>query len=118
MEIPKPLSLGVEEEFQILHPDTLALAPECDKLIASGSAQGFRIKTELHQSCCETITPPCETVAQLQEAVRRNRLQLAGIAAEAELAIGLSGTHPFSDWKTLPITREPRRSLRYHRVRH
>ena len=109
MEIPKPLSLGIEEEFQILRPDTLALDPKCDKLIALGSARGFSIKTELHQSCCEIITAPCETVNQLQEAVRRNRLRLASIAEKADLAIGLSGTHPFSDWKTLPITQEPRR---------
>jgi carboxylate-amine ligase len=78
VETPKPLSLGVEEEFQILCPDTLALAPECDRLIALGSARGFRIKTEIHQSCCEITTSPCETVAQLQEAIRLNRLQLAG----------------------------------------
>jgi carboxylate-amine ligase len=109
VETPKPLSLGVEEEFQILCPDTLALAPECDRLIALGSARGFRIKTEIHQSCCEITTSPCETVAQLQEAIRLNRLQLAGIAGEAELTIGLSGAHPFSDWKTIPITQEPRR---------
>jgi carboxylate-amine ligase len=109
VKTPKPLSLGVEEEFQILCPDTLALAPECDKLIALGSARGFGIKTEIHQSCCEITTSPCETVAQLQDSIRLNRLQLAGIAEEAELTIGLSGTHPFSDWKTLPITQEPRR---------
>lgn len=109
METPQPLSLGVEEEFQILCPESLALVPACSRLIALGSAENFRIKTELHQSCCEVTTSPCETIDQLGEAVRENRLQLAGIAEEAGLAIGLSGTHPFSDWKTLPITEEPRR---------
>lgn len=109
METPKPLSLGVEEEFQILCPETLALEPACDRLIALGEARNFRVKTELHQSCCEVTTSPCETIDHLQEVARKNRLQLAGIAEEAGLAIGISGTHPFSDWKTLPITQEPRR---------
>ena len=114
METPKPLSLGVEEEFQILCPETLALEPACGRLIDLGSARKFRIKTELHQSCCEVTTPPCETVDQLRDAVRKNRLQLAAIAGEAGLAVGISGTHPFSDWKTLPITQEPRRLFSEH----
>jgi carboxylate-amine ligase len=114
VETPRPLSLGVEEEFQILCPETLGLVPACGKLIELGSARKFRIKTELHQSCCEVTTSACETVDQLREAVRENRLQLAGIAGEAGLAVGISGAHPFSDWKTLPITREPRRLFSEH----
>lgn len=114
METPRPLSLGVEEEFQILCPETLALVPACDELIALGSARKFRIKTELHQSCCEVTTSPCETVDQLREAIVKNRLQLSSVAGEAGLAVGLSGAHPFSDWKTLAITQEPRRLFSEH----
>lgn len=117
-----PLSLGVEEEFQILCPETLALTPGFDKLLETEKTQfseanrGERhliqsefIQSELHQSCCEVVTPPCGTVAELSESVRENRFRLQAIAQESGLQVALAGTHPMACWHDLPITNEPRR---------
>jgi carboxylate-amine ligase len=45
----------------------------------------------------------------LESELRSNRQRLAEAAEQAGMAIGLSGTHPFSLWYELPITQEPRR---------
>lgn len=126
------LTLGVEEEFQLLCPETAALVPSFDTVAAcwraetaahdetssplSRGADGrwfstphAMLKSEIHQSCCEVITRPCATVSELDIEVRSNRHRLAEVARDAGIAIGLSGTHPFSVWFDLPITREPRR---------
>ena len=106
-----PLTLGVEEEFQLLCPETLALLPAYDRLVACNPIEGFSIKSELHQSCCEVVTHPCRTVAELDEALRSNRRSLFQIAERAGICVALSGTHPFSHWSDLEITREKRRLL-------
>jgi len=123
------LTLGVEEEFQILCPETWALVPALDKLRAvhpagggefqatgpkSHGIDGWEIKSELHQCCCEVVTRPCATVQRLEVEVRSNRQRLFEVARQAGLRVGLSGTHPFSCWDDLPITREPRRLLSEH----
>ncbi|MEO2045384.1 MAG: YbdK family carboxylate-amine ligase [Pirellulales bacterium] len=128
----EPLTLGVEEEFQILCPDTWALVPAFDALHAcslslphrvpcsqeiqypemgSRESKAWAVKSELHQSCCEVVTRPCRSVDQLLNEVRSNRQQLFEIARQTGLRVGLSGAHPASCWSDLPITREPRRLL-------
>lgn len=126
----RQLTLGVEEEFQLLCPETLLLLPGFDDLAACWQAEGAadpaasappareersasvhqtELKSELHQSCCEVITRPCATVAELDTELRSNRQRIAEVAERAGMAVGLSGTHPSSHWHDLPITREPRR---------
>ena len=107
-------SIGVEEEYQILCPETLALLPAYDRLAERASGSALTLKTELHQACCEVVTPPCRSVAELDDAVRRQRRALIAVARSAGLRIGLAGTHPFSHWSELPITREPRRLQSEH----
>jgi carboxylate-amine ligase len=126
------LTLGVEEEFQLLCPGTLALVPGFDQIAACWAGEGTAnretcapmargavgrrtsasqtvLKSELHQSCCEVVTKPCATVSELDSELRSNRHRLAEVAERKGMAIGLSGTHPLSLWHDLPITREPRR---------
>ena len=128
----RELTLGVEEEFQLLCPETLALVPGFDTVAArwraeiaaheatraplpdgaEGSSSAFShavLKSELHQSCCEVTTRSCATVSELDGELRSNRHRLAEVARDAGMEIGLSGTHPLSFWYDLPITREPRR---------
>ena len=102
-------TVGVEEEYQILCPDTLALTPAYAQLVSCCQVGELSIKTELHQSCCEVVTPPCASVGELNEVLRSQRGLLIDIAKQAGLKIALSGTHPFSKWYELPITQEPRR---------
>ncbi len=129
LPLPVALTLGVEEEFQILCPKSWKLLPEFAALHAENSVDGkdsccpirarrdtvgWEIKSELHQSCCEVVTRPHRTVAQLLDEVRSNRQRLFSLARRVGLRVGLSGTHPFSRWSDLPITREPRRLRSEH----
>jgi carboxylate-amine ligase len=109
MHSNRQLTLGVEEEFQLLAPHTLELTPAFDRLAACCRADELPLKSELHQSCCEVVTPPCQSVDELEDSIRSNRHRLIEIAGRAGLEIALGGTHPFSHWNELPITREPRR---------
>ena len=95
-----PFTLGVEEEFQIVDPDTWDLRSHVSELLASGTpAFGDQIKPELHQSIVEVGTRICGNVGELAEEIIRTRRELADSAERVGLRIAAAGTHPFADWK-------------------
>lgn len=93
-------TIGVEEEFQIIDPDTGELRSHVSELLtASAPALGDQIKRELHQSIVEVGTRICGNVAELEHEVCRIRRELAQSAESVGLHIAAAGTHPFSKWK-------------------
>jgi carboxylate-amine ligase len=92
-------TLGVEEEFQIVDPDTWELRSHVSELIASGTPSlGEQIKRELHQSIVEVGTKICGNVEELALEVIRIRRDLSDSAERVGLRIAAAGTHPFSSW--------------------
>jgi carboxylate-amine ligase len=93
-------TVGVEEEFQIVDPQTGELKSHVSELLASSEASlGDQIKRELHQSIVEVGTKICNDVGELREEIFRIRRDLASSADRAGLAVAAAGTHPFSHWK-------------------
>jgi carboxylate-amine ligase len=92
-------TLGVEEEFQIVDPQTWELRSHVSQLLATSAPLGDQIKRELHQSIVEVGTKICADVAELREEIFRIRYELIAAAERAGLAIAAAGTHPFSHWK-------------------
>jgi carboxylate-amine ligase len=93
-------TLGVEEEFQIVDPDTWELRSHVSELLtASAPALGDQIKRELHQSIVEVGTRICADVTALEVEVTRIRRELSQSAESVGLRIAAAGTHPFSNWK-------------------
>jgi carboxylate-amine ligase len=93
-------TVGVEEEFQIVDPETLELKSHVSELLkSSADSLGSQIKPELHQSIVEVGTRICQNVNELQDEVFRIRQELAAAADRAGLAVAAAGTHPFSHWK-------------------
>jgi carboxylate-amine ligase len=93
-------TIGVEEEFQIIDPETWELRSHVSELLtASAPALGDQIKRELHQSIVEVGTKICADVAELEREVCRIRRELAQSAESVGLRIAAAGTHPFSNWK-------------------
>jgi len=93
-------TVGVEEEFQIVDPQTWELRSHVSELLASSSASlGEQIKPELHQSIVEVGTKICQNVPELTEEIFRIRRELTSAAERVGLAVAAAGTHPFSDWK-------------------
>src|SRR4029453_17726096 len=63
-------TVGVEEEFQIVDPNTWGLRSHVTELLASGTpALGEHIKRELHQSIVEVGTKICGDVSELRDEI-------------------------------------------------
>jgi carboxylate-amine ligase len=93
-------TVGVEEEFQIIDPDTGELRSHVSELLASSAPTlGDQIKRELHQSIVEVGTNICQDVGELRQEIIKIRRELTEAAARAGLAVAAAGTHPYSHWK-------------------
>ena len=93
-------TLGVEEEFQIVDPQSGELRSHVSELLASSAPMlGEQIKREMHQSIVEVGTRICADVNELREEIFRNRRELASAAERVGLAVAAAGTHPFSRWE-------------------
>ena len=98
-------TIGVEEEFQIVDPDTGALRSHVSELLTAGALSlGDQIKRELHQSIVEVGTRICANVTELEDEVCRTRRELSQSAESVGLQVAAAGTHPFSNWKDQVIS--------------
>jgi carboxylate-amine ligase len=96
----RPFTLGVEEEFQIVDPQTGELRSHVSELLASSvPVLGDQIKRELHQSIVEVGTKICADVGELRDEIFRTRRELSNAAERVGLAVAAAGTHPFSRWQ-------------------
>jgi carboxylate-amine ligase len=93
-------TIGVEEEFQIVDPNTWELRSHVSQLLVSSApALGDQIKRELHQSIVEVGTRICADVRELRAEIFRIRRELSAAAERVGLAVAAAGTHPFSHWE-------------------
>ena len=99
-------TLGIEEEYQIIDPETRALCPRArDVLLRARQALGEdRVVPELRASQLEVLTPVCGTLARAREELLRLRRGVIEAAEEEGVRIAAASTHPFSHWREQPIT--------------
>ncbi len=99
-------TLGIEEEFQIVHPETRELRSYVSQLLEGGKTSVLRerVRPEMHQSVVETGTGICRDIVQARQEICELRGELGGLAKQHGLRIVAAGTHPFSDWKKQEIT--------------
>ncbi|HEY6837928.1 MAG TPA: carboxylate-amine ligase, partial [Geobacteraceae bacterium] len=98
-------TLGVEEEYQIVSPETRDLRSYVSRLIEDGkSVLAERVRPEMHQSMVEVGTTVCKDVAMVRNELCEMRGELDRLARKGGLRIVAASTHPFSDWKTQDIT--------------
>lgn len=104
------LSLGIEEEYQIVDPETREMRSFITQFIDDGRVIMVEreLKPELHQSMVELGTPVCENIAQLHEEVVKQRSWLMRLAHDKDLAVVAAATHPFSRYLDQPVTPLPR----------
>ena len=92
-------TIGVEEEFQIIDPDTCDLRSHVMQLVSAASPDILeQVKGEMHQSIVETGTRICENVSDLRIEMHRTRGELVAAAERAGLQVAAAGTHPFASW--------------------
>ncbi|MCA1762142.1 MAG: carboxylate-amine ligase [Cryomorphaceae bacterium] len=98
-------TIGIEEEYQVINPETRELISHEQKLVSRGEALlPDRIKAELHESQIEVDTSICRDVSEAEDQIKSLRTTICEMAGELGLAIGAAGTHPFSSWQTQLIT--------------
>ncbi|HEX3433557.1 MAG TPA: YbdK family carboxylate-amine ligase [Solirubrobacteraceae bacterium] len=103
----RDFTVGVEEEFSILDPQTLDMLPRFEQLrdAAANSDPSLHehITGELISSEIEIISG---VGADLHDALARQRdmrRRLFAFAAEQGVALGATGTHPWADYREQPI---------------
>jgi glutamate---cysteine ligase / carboxylate-amine ligase len=102
----RDFTVGLEEEFALLHPDSLDLIPAYERLY--DAAQDDPV---LRASVCgELISSEIEIVsgvgADLHDALARQRearRQLFALASAHGVALAATGTHPWADYRRQPI---------------
>jgi carboxylate-amine ligase len=102
---PPSLTIGIEEEYQIVDPQTRELRSYITQMLAEGRLiLREQVKPELHQSVVEVGTEVCKTPAEARAELVRLRRTIIDLAARSGLQIAAAGTHPFSSWATQEIT--------------
>jgi carboxylate-amine ligase len=104
------LTVAVEEEFALLDPDTLELTNRFEELYAAAidvPELAPHVVGELIASEIEVRTGRCETFAQAAVTMQERRSQLHAAARERGVALGSTGTHPWSRWQDQRIIDTP-----------
>lgn len=108
MSLP-PLTLGIEEEYQIIDPETRELKSYIQEFLEHGREElQDQLKQEFLQSQVEVGTHICANVQELREEIGRLRRSIVRIAKERGVAVAAASTHPFSTWSSQEVTRGER----------
>ncbi|MGZ4481415.1 MAG: carboxylate-amine ligase [Gaiellales bacterium] len=108
------LTMAVEEEFAILDPQTLDMAPHFERLaVAAADVPGLAgmVAGELIRSEIEIKTGRCETFAQAAETMARRRIELLALAGRLGVRLSAAGTHPFARWQDQQVIDTPHYAL-------
>ena len=103
------MTVAVEEEFQLLDPDTLELTGRFEELkeAAAGTELDEHLVGELISSEIEVKTGRCETFAVAADRMAERRRQLGALVDAHGVAIASTGTHPWSRWQDQRIIDTP-----------
>src|SRR5438132_4891349 len=102
-------TLGIEEEFAIIDPETRELRSHIQEILEYGKViLKEQIKPEMHQSVVELGTEICQSIVDARAHVIELRSRLAELAGRSGLKIVSVGTHPFSHWRDQLITQGER----------
>jgi carboxylate-amine ligase len=108
-------TVGLEEEFGILDPGSLALVPRYEELRALADADPVLAESvagELISSEIEIRSGRGEDLAAAIASQRERRRALFALAHEHAAALGATGTHPWADYREQHIID----TEHYHRV--
>lgn len=107
MSVPNPpLTLGVEEEYQIIDPETRNLRAYISELLSQDERRpvSLNLKPEFMQSQVEVGTYVCRNIKEVRQEVERLRRSVCALAEENGLGIAAASTHPFARWEEQTIT--------------
>lgn len=116
-EVSTDFTIGLEEEFMLLDPESLELVHKFEDLYAlcqaddvlAGSAAGELIDTEI-----EIRSGRGETFGEATQQQQASRDRLFSLAESAGVALGSVGAHPWADYRDQQIIDTPH----YRRLQH
>jgi len=104
MGLPK-LTIGIEEEYQIIHAETRELTSFVQEFLDEGrEILRDQIKPEFLQSQVEVGSRICQNMKEARQELVTLRSQVHKLAASKGLKLAAAGTHPFSKWSSQKIT--------------
>jgi carboxylate-amine ligase len=108
------LSIGIEEEYQTIDPQTRDLRSHIGSEILDKAKRALNeaVKPEMHQAVIEVGTKVCHNIKEAREDIKALRQQMITLASENGLLLAAASTHPFADWKVQEIYPDER----YHQV--
>lgn len=105
-------TLGIEEEFQIVDPQTRELRSHVTEFLDEGKMiLGEKIKPEMIQSQIEVGTGICHNIQEAREDISKLRAIISSLARNKGLEIIAASTHPFSHWSEQKIFDDSRYKL-------
>src|SRR6476619_1191334 len=105
-------TLGIEEEFQIVDPQTRELRSHVAEILEEGKMLlGEQIKPEMIQSMVEVGTGVCRNIQEAREDITRLRSIISSLAHKNDLVIVAASTHPISRWQDQKIFDDERYEL-------
>ena len=105
------ITLGVEEEFFLVDPESRDLIADPDPAIFQACEQAageHEVVHEFLRSQIETNTKVCASMAELRTALAETRRLVADAAAEHGALLMATSTHPFADWNAQAPTPKER----------
>lgn len=99
------LTLGIEQEFQLVDPQTGELCSCGQTILEKGRRLlGEHLKPEAKQSCIELVTGVCPTIEEARREVLTLNAMLEEITRQENIALISAGTHPHSFWQEQKTT--------------
>jgi carboxylate-amine ligase len=106
-ESSQDFTVGIEEEFGILDPRTLDLAPRFEELRDAAALSDPRLHAhitgELIASEIEIVSGRGDDVHDAIVRQREHRRRLFALAEAHNAGLGATGTHPWADYRRQPI---------------
>ncbi len=97
--ITPSLTIGIEEEYQIIDPATRGLCSYVQRILERGQiVLPDQIRPEFLQSQVEAGTFICQDIQEARRELVRMRRSIWELAEQEGLWVAAAGTHPFSSW--------------------
>jgi carboxylate-amine ligase len=105
-------TLGIEEEFQIVDPQTRELKSHVSEMLEEGKMLlGEQVKPEMMQAQVEVGTGVCRNIEEARADITRLRSIVSHLARKQNLEIVAASTHPISQWTQQQIYDDPHYKL-------
>src|ERR1700751_2999787 len=95
------LSIGIEEEYQTIDPETRDLRSHIQSEILPKAKRALHeaVKPEMHQAVIEVGTKVCRNIKEARDDICNLRKEMITLASQNCLLLAAGSTHPCADWK-------------------